>query len=324
MAQSTILLVIGGLAGSTILLAALALFLYRETQRTIALDRRLSVPRRQAVAALLWPELRDRRGDGEPRAFGVALARIGSMLVPVGVAEREKLVGMLRRAGFGQREALSVFLSVKLACAIVASAFAGVRATDSDLLGQYGFLVACAALAGFVAGGILPEYGLRNLVTRRARRMVEALPNALDLMVMSLESGLTFERAATSVAVELESIEPDLAGEFRLLEAELRIGADRRTVLREFQRRTEVEGLSDLAMTLIRSERYGTPLSLAMKNIAENERAQRASRIEAQTERLPVLMTVPMLLLVVPGTMCLVAGPAFLTAIEALGALGGQ
>ena len=87
-------------------------------------------------------------------------------------------------------------------------------------------------------------------------------------------------------------------------------------MLEAFQRRTEVEGLRDLAMTLIQAERFGTPLAQSMKNIAAQERTQRSARIEAQAERLPVLMTLPMILFVVPGTMCLVAGPAFLGAIR--------
>ena len=153
--------------------------------------------------------------------------------------------------------------------------------------------------------------------------MAAALPDALDLMVMCLESGLTFERALATVADELEAIEPNLAAEFRLIEAELRLGANRRSVLQAFHARTEVEGLKDLATTLIQSERYGTPLTQSMKNIAAAERVERAARIAAQAERVPVLMTLPMLLFVVPGTMLLIAGPAFLTAIKALGSLGG-
>ena len=158
---------------------------------------------------------------------------------------------------------------------------------------------------------------------RRAQRMGAALPDALDLTVMGLESGLTFERTLATVAGELEPIERNLAAEFRMMEAELRVGADRRAVLEGFRQRTDVEGLRDLAMTLMQSERYGTPLTQSMKNIAANERAQRAARIETAAQRLPVLMTLPMLFFVVPGTMCLVAGPAFLSAIQALGALGG-
>ena len=109
-----------------------------------------------------------------------------------------------------------------------------------------------------------------------------------------------------------------------MMEAELRLGSNRRMVLQEFYRRTEIDGLRDLAMTLIQSERYGTPLTQSMKNIAAGERTQRALRIATRAERLPVLLTLPMLLFVMPGTMALVAGPAFLTTIEALGSLGGR
>ena len=307
------------------LLGGCGLLIYRETQRTLVLDRRLGIPRRTALAAGLGPARR-KRGAGDAggwSALARALVRAGSLFAPVGAAEREKLGQMLRAAGFGQRDALSVFLSVKLGVALGAGAVAGTFAARSELLGQYGFLVAFAALAGFVVGGLVPEYVLRARKARRMRRMGEALPDALDLTVMGLESGLTFERTLLTVAEELRPIEANLATELRLMEAELRVGADRRATLTAFHARTEVEGLRDLAMTLMQSERFGTPLTQSMKNIAANERTQRAARIEAAAQRLPVLMTLPMLLFVVPGTMCLVAGPAFLAAIAALGSLGG-
>ena len=325
MSHTLLMLVLAGLAAATFVLAGLALLIYRETQRAVAFDRRLSTPRRQAVAAGLWSERRERRSrGGNSRASALALLRAASMLAPVGAAEREKLAQMIRYAGFGQRDALSIFLSLKLAFATASCAGAGLWAQGSEMIGQYGFLVALAMLAGFVVGGIAPEYVLRAMIARRSRRMAAALPDALDLTVMCLESGLTFERAILTVAEELMPLEPNLAGELRLMEAELRVGGDRRTVLQEFHGRTEVEGLRDLAMTLIQAERYGTPLTQSMRNIAANERTQRAARTEAQAERLPVLLTLPMLLLVMPGTMCLVAGPAFLTAMQAIGALGGQ
>jgi tight adherence protein C len=183
-------------------------------------------------------------------------------------------------------------------------------------------VVAVAGVAGFVIGGIVPEYGLRSLVNRRRRRMSAALPDALDLMTMCLESGLTFERALATVADELSPIEPDLAVEFRQIEAELRVGADRRSVLQAYHGRTEIEGLRDFAMSLIQGDRYGTPLAQSMKNIAAGERGQRAARIEAWAGRLPVLMSLPMLLLVIPGTLLLIAGPAFMVAMQALGGFG--
>ena len=327
MTDPTVVLVPAGIATSVALFAGLLVFIYREVRRTLSLDRRLAMPRRQALALGMWTRQRERRGPGvrgEARAFGLALVKAGSILAPVGAAEREKLAQMLRKAGFPQADALSLFLSLKLGTALACGTAAALWGTGDEFIGQHTTLVALAGLAGLVIGSIIPEYVLRALVSRRTTNMATALPDALDLMVMCLESGLTFERALVTVASELKPIEPSLAGELRMIEAELRVGSDRRLVLQEFQNRTTVEGLRDLAMTLMQSERYGTPLTQSMKNIAANERTQRAMRIAARAERLPVLLSLPMLLLVVPGTMSLVAGPAFLTAIKALGSLGGQ
>ena len=327
MSPILLLLVTLGIVASVLVLGWLGLLVFREVRSALDFDRRLGVPRAQAVSFGLWAERRMQQlagGGREARALGFALLRVGSMLVPVGATEREKLAGMLRQAGFAQRDALSYFLSLKLASAALLGAVAGYQAAGSEMLGAHPLLIALATLAGLIVGGILPEYGLRTLVARRLRRMARALPDALDLMVMCLESGLTFERALLTVATELLPIEANLAGEFRQMEAELRVGSDRRAVLQEFYRRTEIDGLRDMAMTLIQSERFGTPLTQAMKNIAANERMQRAAQVEARAARLPVLMTFPMLLFVVPGTLLLVAGPAFLTAIEAIGAIGGK
>ena len=142
-------------------------------------------------------------------------------------------------------------------------------------------------------------------------------------MTLCLESGLTFERTLSRVASELGPMAPDLARELALVEAELRLGADRKAVLSGLYTRTEVDGLRDMATTIVHGERYGTPLAESMHNIARNERVQRKARMEAQIERLPVLMSLPMLLLVTPGTILLVAGPAFLSTMEALRNIGG-
>ena len=327
MPQPVPMLVVAGLVLSTVVLAGLLVFIYREARRIFALDRRLSLPRRQLLATGLWPQRRARRGPevrSEVREFGRALVRAGSILAPVGAAEREKLARTLRMAGFGHPDALSLFLSLKLGTALACGTAVALWATGNEIVAEHVFLVALAGLAGLVIGSVIPEYVLRALAARRTHRMSTALPDALDLTVMCLESGLTFERAMVTVAEQLAPLEPSLASELRMMEAELRVGSDRRMVLQEFHRRTEIEGLRDLAMTLIQSERYGTPLTQSMKNIAAGERTQRALRVAARAERLPVLLTLPMLLFVVPGTTALVAGPAFLTAVRALGSLGGQ
>ena len=323
MSQSLLTFILAALVASGALLAVLGVVVYRATEHTRAFDLRLAVPR--ALAATALPRSAERAGDGDPgavRAFGLGVLKGISVLAPVGVSDREKLTATLRRAGFAHREAIAYFLSAKLGSGAVFGAAAGFFAAGSELLGHHGFLVAFAALAGLVVGGVVPEHVLRAFGARRVRAMSAAIPDAFDLMVMGLESGLTFERSLLAVAEELAAIEPGLAAEFRQIEAELRLGANRRSVLQDLFDRTEVEGLKSLAMTLIQSERYGTSLSQSLKNTAADERLQRATRTATQAERLPVLMTLPMLLFVVPGTMLLVAGPAFLTAIRALSSLG--
>lgn len=302
----------------------LAVVLMRETRRVHAFDRRLAISRTEALR--LQPqgaaEDADRRGGRMFGELAVAAVRGLSLLAPIGAKERDKLARMLRTAGIQHRDALAVYLCVKFMSAVGAGTAMSFAALGIDLLARYPALVALAFLVGAVAGGLLPEVAVRGRSAGRSRQMSAALPNALDLLVMCLEAGLTFERALLTTAEELEAIEANLARELRALEAELRVGSDHRTVLQDFRQRTDVPGLQDLATTLLQSDRYGTPLTQAMRNIAESERLQRAARTEEKAQRLPVLMTLPMMLLVLPGTMLLMAGPAFLQALEALSAIG--
>ena len=317
------LALVGGIAVGILLLGLVPL-IFRETRHARAVDRRLSNLRSQAVASAPVPAVVERRGGGAAfRILGLGLLRAFSMVAPVGAAEREKLAGMLRRGGFGQPEALSVYLCIKLASALALSALAGVAAAGMESIGEHDFAIALAALVGFILGGIFPEFGLRSAASRRLSRLEAALPDALDMLVMCLESGLTVERGMMTVSEEMLPIEPELAKEFQQIEAEIRLGSDRRSVLEEYHQRTEIEGLRDFAMALIQSDRYGTPLSQSMKSIAADARLQKAARIATQAERLPVLMTLPMLVFVVPGTMLLVAGPGFLTAMSALRTFAG-
>ena len=325
MFDSLPVLALGVIVAGLVLLPTLSVVLSRVHRRSLAFDRRLRVARRRAPGRTpaSGDRGRDRAAGRGFRRLGLAPLRAVSMLVPIGAREREKLGGLLRGAGFGEDDALSYLLSMKFVCGAAAAAGAGYLASESELLGPHTPLIALAALVGLVTGGIVPEFGVRALATRRLRRMEAAFSNALDLIVMCLDSGLTFERGLTTVADELDVLEPLLAAEFRLLEAELRLGSSRRAVLQDLRARTSVEGLKDLATSLMQAERYGTPLIQSVRNIAAEEREQSAARLVANAERLPVLLTMPMLLLVLPGTMLLIAGPAFTSATRALKSIGG-
>ena len=300
---------------------ALLILLLRETRRGLALDRRLSVSRGEALKLSAARAAAARDGDdgvGLFSSFAMAAVRGASVLVPFGSSEREKLTKLLQGAGFRHPEALAAFLCVKLVAALAAGAAVSLLGTRFGFLGQQPVLIGFLFVAGAIVGSLLPEIVLRVGRSRRSQGMAAVLPSALDLLVMCLEAGLTLERSVHTTAEELRAIETGLADELRALEAELRVGTNHRAVLQDFHQRTNLDGLKDFAVALLQSERYGTSLTQAMRNIAESERNQRAARIEEQAERLPVLMTLPTMLLVLPGTMLLMAGPAFLQAMQAI------
>ena len=312
---------------SLIAVGAAVRFLFRESRRALALDRRLEAARAQVVS--VCGELGKLQEDATATLSYVSLVvagalRLAATLVPVGASERAKIGEMIRQAGFQQRDALAFFLSLKIVVLLAAGVLAGLIAAGVEQSNGNPFLIGFAGLAGAVIGGLLPEMALRRLSARRRLRLSRALPDALDLMVLCVEAGYTFERALSMVSQELQPLAPDLALELASVEAELRLGADRRSALQGLYARTGAEALRDFAMTVVQGERYGTPLSQSIQNIARNERLQRASRIEAQAGRLPVIMSLPMLLLVVPGIMLLMGGPAFLVAIDAMKGLGSK
>ena len=312
---------------SLIAVGAAVRFLFRESRRALALDRRLEALRAQVVSAC--GELGNLQEEAPATLSYVSLVvagalRVAATLVPVGASERAKIGEMIRQAGFQQRDALAFFLSLKIIVLVAAGVLAGFLAAGLEQFDGSPFLIGFAGLAGAVIGGLLPEMALRRLSARRRLRLSRALPDALDLMVLCVEAGYTFERALSMVSEELQPLAPDLASELASVEAELRLGADRRSALQGLYARTGAEALRDFAMTVVQGERYGTPLSQSIQNIARNERLQRASRIEAQAGRLPVIMSLPMLLLVVPGIILLMGGPAFMMAVQALQGMGSK
>ncbi len=298
-------------------------FLFQESRKALALDRRVEAVRTQVVSTC--GESGKSQEDAAWSYMSLAVAgvlRFAAMLVPVGASERAKIGELIRQAGFHQNDALAVFLSLKMILMLAAGVSAGFVATGVEPFGGYAFLAGFAGVAGALLGGLLPEAVLRRLRARRRLRLSRALPDALDLMVLCVEAGYTFERALSMVSEELRPLAPDLARELAAAEGELRLGAERRTALQGLYARTGAEGLRDFAMTMIQGERYGTPMGQSIQNIARNERMQRAARVEAQAGRLPVIMSLPMLLMVIPGILLLMAGPAFMMAIEAMKGIG--
>ena len=317
--EAIVLAVVFGVA----IVTGLIIMIGRELGRNMRMDARMDMVREMAEFSAPRQDSSRDAGSRIGRTGRIAV-RVISLLAPVGDKEREKLNGLLKGAGFGGDDALTGFLATKIVTAAVLGAATVLAAGAMGYAQTATILTGVMTLVMVMVGGITPEYVLRGRANERRARMNSVFPDALDLCVMCLESGLTFERALATVATEMRVINESLAEEFALIEAELRIGANRRVVLEQIRDRTRIDGMKTLAVVLMQSERFGTPLTQSMKNTATAEREERVTRALSQAERLPVLMTLPMMLFVVPGMLALIAGPAFLLALDAISGATGR
>ena len=287
---------------------------YRSAMQVLRLDRRLDQWRR--LAGVVRPEGSELAGLSVGES--VSFARIMAGFVPVGPAERAKLTAVLRSAGFTGADVLAGLLCAKAACALL---FAVSAIFVCSYAGLSVVVTAVLALGGLVLGSSLPEFVVRFIAAQHSATLSSSISDALDLMVMMVETGLPVERALSRVAIEMRTISPVLAAEFAQLDAELSLGVDRGRALTSFIDRARADGLRDLGLALLQSSRHGTPIAQSLRNVARSERAQNAMRITERVQRMPVLMVIPMMLFVIPGVGILLVGPAMMQALKALGSV---
>lgn len=169
-------------------------------------------------------------------------------------------------------------------------------------------IAAAAALIGFY----LPNVWVENVAQRRRESVSRAWPDALDLMLICVEAGMTVEVAFNKVAKEIGSQSVELAEELGLTTAELAYLSDRRIALENLGRRTNLEGVKAVVTSLIQSERYGTPLGHALRVMAQENRNMRIAAAEKKAGALPALLTVPMIGFFLPALFVVILGPAII------------
>ncbi len=173
---------------------------------------------------------------------------------------------------------------------------------------------------GVVVGAMAPEFYVSWRAKRRQKKISRAVPDALDLMVICAEAGLTLETALHRVSRELRSATPELALELATTEAELKVLPERRMALDNLVYRTDAPEMASLAVTMNQAEKYGTSLSQALRTIASEGRRTRMLRIEEKAARLPALMSLPLMVFVLPPCAVIVGGPAM---VRLMGSLAG-
>ncbi|MFN3626517.1 type II secretion system F family protein [Parvibaculum sp.] len=171
------------------------------------------------------------------------------------------------------------------------------------------FFVSCAA--AFI-GFYLPNVFVQNVITRRQDSIRKAFPDALDLLLICVESGMSIEAAFQKVAAEIGSQSVELAEELALTTAELSYLQERRAAYENLAKRTGLPGVKAVSTSLIQAERYGTPLGQALRVMAQENRDIRMSEAEKKAAGLPPKLTVPMIVFFLPVLFAVILGPAII------------
>jgi tight adherence protein C len=175
-------------------------------------------------------------------------------------------------------------------------------------------LAMCVAAA--YLGIKLPQLFLKNVTTRRQQSIRRAFPDALDLLLICVESGMSIDAAFKRVSMEIGSQSVPLAEELTLATAELSYLQDRRQAFENLSARTGLDGVKAVCTALIQAERYGTPLAQALRVLAQEIRDQRMAEAEKKAAALPPKLTVPMILFFLPVLFIVIMGPAAIRVME--------
>jgi len=237
------------------------------------------------------------------------LKRVGSV-APRSAKETGKLQQRLISAGYRSREALIVFFGIRAACALGLFVVA-----MSPLVVRPNVLMALAACA---LGYLLPSMVLGRMAKKRQHRIRLGLPDALDLLVVSVEAGLGLDQAIQRVATELDFAHPDLAQELGLINLELRAGKARVEALRNLADRTQVDDIISLVAMLVQTDKFGTSVAQSLRVHSETVRTKRRQRAEEAAAKTGVKMVFPLVFCIFPAIWVVTIGPAVIKFIQVL------
>lgn len=255
-----------------------------------------------------------RRSAGESKLRDASSSGVARRIVDIlrlrKVFEPEASRAMLRQAGLRSERYLVLYLVARVAVPLLLGVIAFVYASSiyGDRMPPQ--MRISVGVIGIVVGNYLPYVLLRNLILRRQASIRLAWPDALDLMLICVESGMAIEPAMQRVSREIGPISVPLAEELALTVAELSYLQDRRKAYENLGLRTGMPQVKSVVTSLIQSERYGTPLGTALRVLAQENRDMRMAEAERKAAALPPRLTVPMILFFMPVIFVVIGAPA--------------
>src|SRR6476659_693804 len=221
-------------------------------------------------------------------------------------AAREKLV----QAGYRGQAPYIAFLFFRMVTPIAVLLFALFYLFVAVHWDQPPIVKIGVCIAAAYGGMQAPYFFLKNRIAKRQLSIIRAFPDALDLLLICVESGMSIEAAFKRVSQEIGSQSVALAEELTLTTAELSYLQDRKMAYENLAKRTDLEGVKAVCMALAQSERYGTPLGQTLRVMAQENRDMRMSEAEKKAAALPPKLTVPMILFFLPVLFIVILGPA--------------
>jgi len=217
----------------------------------------------------------------------------------------------LAQAGIRKKELAIAVVFGRLVLPIALGSIAALFIYAINYFPEWSAFKKFGAFALMVGAGYKgPDIFIQNLVTKRTAAIRKGLPDALDLLVICAEAGLTVDAAFERVARELGRAYPELGDEFSLTSIELSFLTERRMAFENLAYRVDLDSVKGVVTTMIQTERYGTPLASALRVLSAEFRNERMMRAEEKAARLPAIMTVPLILFILPTLFIVILGPA--------------
>ena len=234
----------------------------------------------------------------------------------IGIVEQKRLLKLLAAAGIKGRGSLANFMTSKVCSAVVLAVLVWMVLDLRHLLANTMILRVAVLGGALMLGWRLPDLILNHIIKRRRLRLEQGMPDAMDLLVVCSEAGLSLNQAIQEVGVQLRKSSKDVADEFVATAAEMRVVADFSKALDNMVERTGLDDLRSLVATLKQSLKFGTSLAESLRMIAGEMRAARQARMEERAARLPVMLAIPMMMFILPCLMMIVGTPVVIRILD--------
>ncbi|MEO1921545.1 type II secretion system F family protein [Blastomonas marina] len=232
----------------------------------------------------------------------------------------DEVVQKLAQAGIRNKDLAVYVIFARMILPIVLGGSAFLLIYVANYFPDWGGLKRLMAFAAAVGAGYKgPEMFIKNKINKRTDAIRKGLPDALDLLVICAEAGLTVDAAFNRVAKELGRAYPELGDEFALTAIELSFLNERKQAFDNLAYRVDLDAVKGVVTTMVQTERYGTPLASALRVLSAEFRNERMMRAEEKAARLPAIMTIPLIMFILPVLFIVILGPAACSISDTLG-----